>query len=158
MSYYRNTLYFFITVYILAIMFALFYWINLPQLGCWNIPSNSDECRDIMAKENIFNGLVPSLFIVLSALIIVLQEIRYRRVGYLMLLLLAFSPIFYGYIINRSTWFNIKWFLEFIDASTLPVFFDSIPSLFGMLILILISFIPFYVLIRLIREDFFKRK
>jgi hypothetical protein len=141
MKYYsKKIFYFFITVYILAVIFALVYWYVSAGLACWGTTSQS-RCIELKNDTNIFDGILPTLFASLSLLVILLQQKIHKKFGYLIIFLLPLSPIFYKYynIIYPTTWV-----MDITSFQTLMQF--------------LIFLIPFYVLGRLVKEDFFKKK
>ena len=157
-SYYSNKVTVFLQiVYALFIPIIFFVWIGFYQIGCGHY-TTIYECA-VMFDLNVYYGLIPFLYIVLSSLIIFIQQKGFRKIGYLMLPLLAFSPFFLKYTINHETWFNVNDFIYFVNIEDISrglvgsFIFNSII----LTMLILVSLIPFYVLGKLIKEDLFKK-
>jgi uncharacterized membrane protein len=98
---------------------------------------------------NLFAYIIPSLYFLLSIFIILLQQKGHKRFGYLMAVLVCVSLFYFLYFQTEwNFWTNINYFL-----SSTPWFI-----LIFEFILLVGSLIPFYVLGRLIKEDFFDKK
>jgi hypothetical protein len=150
MKYYSNKIfYFFIAIYILAALGMFLYWRVGSVFTCWTL--SGIECTYAKIKFNVFGGIIPLLFIIMSGLIIVSQQRGYKKLGYFMVPLLVIPFLYIGYLSWYATGSNIK-NLFFIPGPPEDIFFW-----FETLILIIITIIPFYVLGRLIKEDLFKR-
>ena len=157
MKYYSSRIFYsLIAIYTFAVGLALFYWFASFALSCWAARS-SDECVRLEFYNNIFSGVIPMLFVVLSTLIIIFQQKGRKKFGYFMIPLLLISPFSMAYLIHAFTWFDIGWFFSGVSQPGAPIS-QRIFSLIGAFILLLISITPFYVLIKLIREDFFKNR
>lgn len=156
MKYYSEKIFkFLITIYAYAGILVLIYWLISVYLACWGVTS-SIGCKQIKMEQNIFNGLLPFLFILLSVLIIILQQKINKHFGYLIAPLLIISPFFYKYVISTTTWFDIGWFLSVVNTTGQSMFY-KIFFLICILALLIISLIPFYVLIKLVRYDILKK-
>lgn len=152
MKYYSKIIFrILIGIHILALFVILLYWYTFFTLACW-MAKSLDECIKLKAEMSVFFGIIPMLFVVLSGLIIVLQQRGRKRIGYF-IIPLALIPSFYiGYLLWYATsWYNIKaWFSAWIFSD----FFHLVAGL----ILFAVALIPLYVLIKLIKEDFFKNR
>lgn len=147
MRYYSKKLfYFFFIIHTLA-AFALFlYWQASSVFLCWTL--SGADCLHAKTELNIFIGIIPLLFIMLSQLLIIFQQYKNKRIGYLMGFL-AFVPI--SYFIYLQTKWNILVNIGNMLFSTPPLF------LAFYFIILLTALVPFYVLGKLIKTDFFRK-
>lgn len=139
MKYYSKIEYFFLrTIHVLAAAVVLLYWFAGLAVQCFEAWSaelfNVDECSRWMLEINIFVGLIPMLFVVLSGLVILLQQRGYKRVGYFMVPLAVIPLCYIGY--------------SFLWPISYNVFFLVTGP-----ILLAIALTPFYVLGKLIRHS-----
>jgi len=111
---------------------------------CWSL--SGSECINAETKFNIFWGIIPLLSIILSGLIVILQQKGFRRSGYFMILLVIASFFYAPYLYQ---------FLHFGFSEPIPQRFIID---FVAMILLLVAIIPFYVLGRLVKEDFFSKR
>jgi len=145
MKYYSNKIFcFFISLYIIVALGILFSWRIVSPFVCWSLSGN--ECINTETKFNIFWGIIPLLFIVLSGIVVTLQQKGYRRLGYFMISLIMTSFFYVPYLYQ---------FLHFGFSEPIP---QGFIISFVAIILILVVIIPFYVLGRLIKEDFFNKR
>ncbi|KKQ18573.1 MAG: hypothetical protein US31_C0003G0002 [Berkelbacteria bacterium GW2011_GWA1_36_9] len=143
MKYYSKIFFsLFILLHILTIGAIIFYsWFLfiLSGMGCSaGCPSNYGE--DV-ALQILLPVSVMMLFLFFSIIILFLQQYKNPRLGYLTIILVPFDI----YIIYKLFLF-------------LPVWGEEIFWLTISTMSILAFFIPFYVLMKLIQEDFFKNR
>jgi len=108
MKYYSNRIfYFLIVIYVLTAIFILLYWHIGLELSCW-MTKTLAECSYNKMWTNLFIGIIPSLFVILSGLIIVLQQKGHRRVGYFIIPSAIMSFFYSRYLLRYATWSDIK--------------------------------------------------
>jgi len=157
MEYYsRKTFFVIVGFYIIAILMVLKYWAGIFLFACW-MARSLEECISLEIKENIFNGILPMLFVTLSLLIILLQQKGYKWMGYFIIPTIIISPIFLRFIIHYPIWFNFNWFFLDFSIPGMPIYryFLSAVEIFT---LALLSLIPFYVLGKTIVYDLKNKK
>lgn len=137
MKYYPKTIFWIlITIHLLALPIVLvfgklfFFWITYQ-------------------KPEDFFVVWSALFIIFSGIILLLQQFKNKYWGYIMLFLAPISFYAINYVLSSEmfTWSGVQYFLtELLWVTILlsPIF--------------LVSIIPFYVLIKLVREDLFKKR
>lgn len=152
MKYYSNKIfYFLITIHILTALFILLYWHVGLALSCW-MTKTTFECFYNRMWTNLFIGVIPLLFVVLSGLAIIFQQRGHRRFGYFIIVSAVIFSFYLGYLLRYATWSDIKAIFFMSDR---PILGDVFFLAMGM-ILLLAALIPFYVLGKLVYEDFFK--
>ena len=142
---------FIIAVYIISSLIALIYGTISFLFACWGVHTYL-ECFPLQVREIFLNGFLPLLFIILSLLIIMLQQKKNVKLGYLFIPLLIISPILNGTIIKYSMWFDVNWFLSISSISGTGFLMQAFFTL-AIIVLFLISIIPFYVLGRLVVHE-----
>ena len=153
MKYYSNRIfYFLIAMYILAALAALLYWQASSVFACWTL--TGAECLRIRIKLNIFGGVIPLSFFVLSGLVIMLQQKSRKRFGYFMVPLAAISSFYIGYLLKYVAWSDIE---AIFFVSDRLILYNLLFSAMG-IISFVAALLPFYVLGKLIKQDFFKKQ
>lgn len=146
MKYYSNKTFFIILI--INILAALITFLILFLQFLWDGLSEELMFSNTNFIVNLFVFIIPLPSIIFSTFIVLLQQRGYRRLGYFMVVLAGISSYYLVYPqIGWNFWSDIGYFV-----STQPALFN-----FAELILILASLVPFYVLGRLIKEDFFKK-
>ncbi len=150
MEYYPKVIFnLLITFFILAIVFTIvfgFILFALSALGCSaGCPANYEK---MVSQQIIYPIIAAVLFLLFSVIIIILQQYKNIRFGYL-ILVPAILPLFFFFYM-QGEWGVLNITYKISDTPPLFLFFDFI--------LIIGGIIPFYVLGRLIKEDFFKKK
>jgi magnesium-transporting ATPase (P-type) len=149
MEYYPKVIFnLLIAFFILAIVFTIvfgFILFALSALGCSaGCPANYEK---MVFQQIIYPIIAAVLFLSFSVTIVILQQYKNIRFGYLMFVS-AILALFYFYMQGKWGVLNVTYEI----SNTPPLF------LFFELILVVGGIIPFYVLGRLIKEDFFKKK
>lgn len=98
---------------------------------------------------NISIYILPLLYFIFSTIIIFLQEKGHKRIGYFMIISSVLSIYYFiGLQMKWAFWSNIGFFL--IDTPWYVFIFEFL--------LVLGSLVPFYVLGRLLKEDFLDKR
>jgi len=127
----------------LAITLFVFFF-GLSWFGSWSKLMYTSEGFIF----NLFYYVIPSVFFILSPVIVWLQQKGHERAGYFMAVL-ALLFIFY-FIYFEMTWKFFSNISNFIFSAPPFVLFLELILFFG-------GLVPFYVLGKIIKEDFFKK-
>ena len=150
MKYYPNIVFrLFVLFYVLAIIATVF--ISFLSIFISGLGMNANYTREVTIGL-LFPATGIILFLFCSAFILFMQQYKNNRLGYLMLILTPLDLyVVYKIFSSFPFWGFIVW--AFQNSSFGSGIFWSII----VFLIIIVAAIPFYVLIRLIKEDFFKK-
>jgi len=102
--------------------------------------SGGSDCTETVLAQTLPTFVEILLFLVFSIIILSFQHYKNYRIGYLMIVLVPFDIYLFFQILPSIIGMSLAYFLIFLSTS------------------ILVALIPFYVLIKLIKQDFFSKK
>jgi hypothetical protein len=121
-------------IHILAGAVVLLYWFSGVWTYCLWEGLTRAECSRVNTEINIFVGLIPMLFVVLSGLVILVQQRGYKLAGYVMIPLAVIPMCYIEYLLLWPIPYN------WLFPVTVPI-------------LLAAALAPFYVLIKLAGHD-----
>jgi hypothetical protein len=138
---------------IILTIISAFYLFILSGMGCSaGCPANYTE-KVLAELLPLTMGILG--FLLFSMIVLLLQQKKSGRLGYLMLALIPFAP----YIVYKLLPTMWGFIVSFLGDNSFGVSAPGFLIIIVLIILLLLtSLIPFYVLIRLIKEDFFKKR
>jgi hypothetical protein len=141
-----NSLY---TLAIIATIFLTFFFYMISGMG-----DGASNYTEMVINQILIPGLGIILFLFVSIPVLFLQQYKNRRLGYLMII---FAPLS-AYIV-----YNVLSYLPILDLiyASFEGSVEPVVGFFWILVaslIIIIALIPFYVLGKLIREDFFSER
>jgi len=149
MKYYSKSIFWiFNLLYFLAIVSTIFIAYVFISVAMWG--GDAGQLKDKAIPVSI--AIV--IFLLVSMLVLSLQQFKHRRFGYLMLVL---APIGL-YIFYKAYSYLPIMDLTMTGLSNVEMIMPGLLWLGVDIITILTALIPFYVLIKLLKEDFFKKK
>lgn len=149
MRYYSKVIFrLFNSLYFLAVLSTIFTAYVFVSVAMWG--GDAVQAKDKIIPASI--GIV--IFLLVSILVLFLQHFKYRRFGYLMFVL---APVGL-YIFYKAYSYLPIMDITIAGLSSGGIIISGLIWLIANIINILVALIPFYVLIKLLKEDLFKKK